>query len=346
MFRNGMDFNLPWSRKTMSAIQGEQAESCEACLRGIPPVCLFDPECNDRDAEILFTASFLALETPKNTLHSIEQLKHSVFEQFPSELALLSRAEHELVLKLLFFSGKIILLSDSDICAGYHLVRRLWCKVESTEQGLLLTLPRQLMAAAVILLTHDSHKQIRTVLDTVDEGIQNTLYLYGIMQADGPFNHLKDLLSGSPAANPVLIKRWLCTEYDYWYDHSQHFMLIHPGVAHPGRLISSPMYHGDAMVEMEESSLIATMDSLDFIEKPLWDKVRHFLRSSIRPELSLEDSTEDLLLLAKQDIQLNEFMEVLSSMTLGIPSEDLKRITSLLKDQTPRWITLNAGRLQ
>lgn len=346
MLRTGMDPFLPWSSKTMTMIQTEQADECEACLRGIPSVSLFDPQCTDQDAEILFAASFFKLEDKHRRLHSIEELKKLVMNLFPAELALLSCNERDLMMKLMFFSHQVPLHTDNDICAGYQLVRRLWCKILHTEKGLALTLPLQLRTAALILLGNENYKNIRNLLDSSEANIRNTLYLAGMVQEKGPFDHLRGLLAGTPASDPMLLKRYFHCEYDYCYDRLGQEVLIHPGLASLDILESMNGYHGDAMVEMDEASLIAAIDSLDQLEKPVYDRVLANLKSHIRPELSAEESAEDLLILAKQNVSSADMVEAASSMVVGLASQELKKSVLDLHDRIPRWITMTTGRLQ
>lgn len=349
MLRKSMNQCYSWSSKTMSLIGTYQADECEALLRSFPSVSLFDPSCTDEDAERLFSASFFAVEKENSrfALHQAETLKKQVIEYFPSEFSLLSMQEHELMLKLMMFSGRMRLATDHDICSAAGLLLRLWCTIETdSENRIYLKIPHSLLTAALLLLSNDTHRQIRDVIKTVDENIRDTLYLTGIMQAKGPALHLKQILEGSPAADETLISRYLMTSYDYWYDESNRLMLLHDGLADPAILTGLDCYTGDAMVEMDEDSLTAMVNSLDALEKPIYDQMRGLLVSSTRPEISPDEAVEDLVILAKQNIPLPELNNALSTMLTGSITPDMKTAVRKIHEYIPRWVTMSMGRMQ
>ena len=356
MLRTGNYQPLHWADKTMSVLRANQLEACEKSLACLPCRCLFDTDCTDADAENLFELSFYAAEdAPHPSLHTIEALRVRVLSSFAAEIALLSMDEHDLLVRMVLFGGRLRLMDWETVVPAQSLVRRLWCKIE--KQGddaihptLELVMPHQLCTSALLLLAGDHHKQVRDLVERVHDSIDNTLYLMGMMQAAAPEHHLQKLLSGTHADNhPELIRRFLMTGYDYLYDASGRMLLIHPGLAEPDRLLplmSQPFRDPGGFLDMNEKELTEASDSISDLENPLYERMLFLLMDVVRPELTPEDAVEDLIVLAKQGVSLREMEEVLASMLICLPTPEMLKALRDLSDRIPRWLYLSSTRLQ
>ena len=110
MLRLGNTHPYHWADKTMSVLRANQLEACEKDLAGLPFLCLFDGNCTDSDAESFYQMSYYPREdrgTRQVSLHTVEELRVRVLSGFAAELALLSPEEHDLLVRLVFFGGRL-----------------------------------------------------------------------------------------------------------------------------------------------------------------------------------------------------------------------------------------------
>ncbi len=339
-----------WLDKTMSVLRANQLEACEKDLAGLPFRCLFDEDCSDADAENFYNLSFYPGEdrkTHKYALHTVEELRVRVLSSFAPELALLSPEEHDLLVRLVLFGGKLTLQDWEEIFPSRSLVRRLWCRTREENGSRILQMPHQLCASALLLLAGEGHKKIRDAVENVFESIDNSLYLMGLTQAAGPILHLQSLLKDTYAENrPDLIERMLLSGCDHLYDSNGRLILIHPGLAHPDRMLCRMPAASAACQEMSPEALRAASDSLNDLESPLYEQMLFSIQDMVRPEMSPEEAVEDLIILAKQDVPYEDMKEVLSSMLVSLPSADMCKALRDLSGRVPRWIWFSSSRVQ
>ena len=67
------------------------------------------------------------------------------------------------------------------------------------------------------------------------------------------------------------------------------------------------------------------------------------LRGAVRPEITLEEAVEDLRMLAKQGVSLEEMNEVLSSLLLVLPTPAMLEGVRMIYQQTPRWALMKSA---
>lgn len=350
MLRQGNTHSYHWADKTMSVLRASQLEACEKYLAGLPDRCLFDADCSDEDAESFYQISFFPREDRKRSdvmLHTVEQLRVRVLSSFAPELALLSSDEHDLIVRLMLFGGKLVLQDMEELIPARSLVRRLWCRA-ALEDGLhVLYMPHQLCASALLLLAGDGHRKIRDIVEQVQENTDNSLYLMGMTQASGPLLHLRSLLRNTYAENrPDLAERFLCSAFDYIYDHAGRMILIHPGLADPESMLQNMPVAAGACQEMSISALHDASESVGDLESPLYEQMLFSVADAVRPELTPEDAVEDLIILAKQDVPFQDMKEVLSSVLVSLPTAEMLKALHDLSDRIPRWIWFSSSRVQ
>ena len=350
MLRQGSNLPYHWADKTMSVLRANQLEACEKDLAGLPFRCLFDADCTDADAESFYQLSYFPREDRNSrdiTLHTVEQLRVRVLSSFAPELALLSPEEHDLMVRLVLFGGRLVLQDWEDLIPARSMVRRLWCRTALEDGVRVLCMPHQLCASALLLLAGDGHKKIRDAVETVQDSIDQSLYLMGMVQASGPQLHLQSLLKNTYAENrPELIERMLFSGWDYIFDSRGRLILIHPGLADPeGMLLSLPAASG-ASREMSPDALRNASDSISDLESPLYEQMLFSLADAVRPEISPEDAVEDLIILAKQDVPFADMKEVLSSLLVSLPTGEMLKALQNLSARIPRWIWFSSSRVQ
>ena len=350
MFREIHYRHLPWSQKTFTAIRTSEADLYEKRLRAFPHTDVFDDSCSVTDAEKLFAASFFAVEEDSSdTLLTAEDIRKKVLRHFPSELALVSIPEHEMLVRLIFTGGSMSLKTDQDICTAWALARRLWIRVEPTveNEDLRITLPPRILTAAVIILAGDTHRDARSCVETVDDSVSRTLYLYGFMQVSGPKIHLKQLLfSLMPDIPDYIYDRFFQASFTCFTGPSGSFLLLHPALAEPETFIVPGDPMEDAVVNMDPESIRRVNEQLEAQEQPLYDQLFGLIHNACRPELPPEDALEDLILLAKQSVPFTGLVEAFDNMLAGISSGEMLLALRNLHERIPRWISMSSARLQ
>ena len=348
MLRQTDTRSLHWADKTMSVLRADQLEACEKDLAGLPSRCLFEPECSNLEAEKLYELSFCAEEDRRAAgrmlhpvLHTVEELRNRVLDTFAAETALLSVEEHDLLVRAVLFGGRTPLTDWNELLPARGLVRRLWCRVENVGENALLVLPSQLCATVLMLLAGEDHRNIRTLVESFHNTIDNALYLLGAVRVTGLQNYmLSGLESTSAAGQTVLVERFLLAGYDYVYDRSGNLLLIHPGLADPERMM------GIAGADMNPEDINSASESINDLESPLYEKMLSLLQGSNRPEISPEDAVEDLIILAKQEVPLKDMQEVLSSLLICQSTPKMRSALKDLSDRVPRWLGLSTSRVQ
>ena len=152
MLRQGNTRPFHWADKTMSVLRADQLEACEKELAGLPPYSLFDAACSDLHAEKLYDLSYYAPEDRAQraapSLHTANELRVRVLASFTPETALLPSEEHELMVRMVLFGGRIALQDWNELIPALSLIRRLWCSGEWKDNTLILQMPHQLCASA------------------------------------------------------------------------------------------------------------------------------------------------------------------------------------------------------
>ena len=350
MLRQGSTHPYHWADKTMSVLRANQLEACEKDLAGLPCRCLFDTDCTDADAEAFYQMSWFPREDRKRSdivLHTVEQLRVRVLSSFAPELALLSPEEHDLMVRLVLFGGKLALQDWEELIPARSMVRRLWCRTSMEDGVRVLYMPHQLCASALLLLAGDGHKKIRDAVEQVRESVDNSLYLTGMTQGTGPMLHLQSLLKDTYAENrPDLIERFLFSGFDYIFDPEGRLFLIHPGLADPDAMLRCMPAASGTCREMSAEALREASDSIGDLESPLYEQMLFSLADAVRPEITPEDAVEDLIILAKQDVPWSDMKEVLSSLLVSLPTPEMLKALRDLSDRIPRWIWFSSSRVQ
>ena len=353
MLRRGNTRPFHWADKTMSVLRADQLEACEKELTGLPGVCLFDAECRDDHAEKLYDMSWYSDEDRFSgtapSLHTVDGLRTLVLSSFPAESALLPSEEHDILIRLMLFGGHYALQDWEELIPARSLVRRLWCRGEWKDGRLILHMPHQLCATSLIMLAGDDHRKIHEIVEQVLDRIDNTLYLTGVIQASAPIRNLRSLLKGTCAeGRDDLIERMLRSAFDYVYDRDGKLTLIHPGLADPDSLITRMRVASgnQSSRDMNSDTLSTVSNTVMDLESPLYERMLSLLADSVRPELTPEDAVEDLIILAKQGVSIADMKEVLSSMLVSIPTNDMIKSLENITLQTPRWLYYSSSRVQ
>lgn len=330
-----------WIDRTLSVLRTSRLEACSKELTGLGGAGLFDPETTDLDAERLFEESWFAEEEKEKRLHTLEELQLRVLSQFPAEIGLLSPEEHDLILKLIFFGGEMPLMSWDDVLPARTLVKRLWCRMVP-EKGQWIRMPRQILVSAVLLLSSEEVKSVRETAANVMETVENTLYLAGMMPAEMAVRDMAASLRDSLSSDKHdLYMRLLEASFETILTVDGRRMLVHPGLADPWRLTSREHH-----IELDQGSLSDLYASLTEMEDPLYDRMMSLIGNLSRPEISPEETVEDLILLAKQGAPVTEMGQVLGGRIICLPTDEMITVLREMHDRIPRWMGLSMEQLQ
>lgn len=348
MLRESNMQTLTWADKTMSLMKERQLEACEDRLSSLPDFSLFD-DIDDTQAEALWECSFDAQEHPRQReLHTIDALRGMVVRALPAEAALLSVAEHQLLERLLALGGEAELMDAEESGAAEALVRRMWCTISWDEEDrAYLYLPPELLLPLQAIVSSQPHQELRRAVCHYDAAIRGLLYVGGLLQVDEALRHLlEDKLKGTYADHPGLGLRFLRTSFDYTYDERGDMLLLHPGLAEPERLLHIISDIPFMTAALSEEILVGAVNGMLPEERPLAEKMYRLLAGAVRPEITVPEAVEDLLMLAKQGVGLTEMNEVLSSLLTVRPTEAMLEGVRQLYLMTPRWGTMRSGVVQ
>ena len=344
MLRESGIHTLTWADKTMSVLRERQLEACENRLNELPSFGLFDG-CDDQKVETLWQCSYDAQEHPApSRLHSVAELQRQVLLSLPMEAALLSVEEHMLLERLIVLGGRAELMEWEETRGAEGLIRRLWCTLERREDTYAVRLPQQLLFPLTALLAAEAHTEIRERLLRFESAIRGLLYIGGLLHYMEPLSHLRgDVLRGVAGFSDELLMRYLRNTFDYCYDERGDMLLLHPGLAEPERMIRGGLVMTPATFELDEATLMGAMDGILPEERSLFDRMYGLLCGAVRPEITEEEAAQDLLMLAKQGVSLDEMNEVLSSLLIVEPTADMVEGVRQIHRQTPRWGTMTSG---
>ena len=338
---------LPWADKTMSLLRQQQLEACEKRLSTLPSCGLYTYD-DDLHVEELWRCSFDAAEAPvQSRLHTTHELRARILTRLPAEAALLSVEEHHLVERLLTLGGEAELLDWEEMSAAESLVRRLWCVITRIGHRFILHLPQELLTPLTMVMSSRQHEEIRERLMRHDAVIRALLYIGGLLHYEEPLHHLlSDVLDSPGRTEQMLALRYLRTAYDYTHDRYGEMLLLHPGLAEPDQLMSITAPQEGLSIDLDEETIRGAMEGLMPEERPLFERLYGLLLGATRPELSEEDAVEDLRMLAKQGVPLSVMLEVLGSMLMLQPTEEMCSAVADLHALTPRWGEMRMNRLQ
>ena len=328
---------LHWADKTMSILRQEQLEACEKRLSALPKVTVFDLT-DDLCTEDVWQCSYDCQEHPGlSELHTLRELRAHVLGRLAAEAALLSIEEHLLLERLITLGGNAELIDWEETEAAESLVRRMWCTITRSNGRTTVHMPEALLTPLTLTLSGHQHQEIREKLIRHDAVIRALLYIGGLLHYEEPLYHLMtEVVADTYACDLDLAMRYLRVAYDYTYDRQGDMLLLHPGLADPERLM---VMHPAAEITMElsDEAMRGAVDGLLPEEEPLFGRLYGLLQGATRPELTPEGAAEDLLILAKQGVSLQEMQEVLATLLSIQPTPEMRQAVELVHAHTPRW---------
>lgn len=344
MLREGM-LHADWCEMTMSMMREKQFEACERRLVAHPGVSLFAPEATELDAQMLLSGSFETGAAPGGQrLATLEELRERVLERLPLEAVYISVSEMQLLERLLINEGELLLSDWDDIGATEALLRRLWCGFRAEGDDWILTLPQPLHAPILTAIHTQEALEARERLFRFDATIHGLLYIAGLLHCAQPMGvFMREVMRREDALAMQVARRYLQSGFEYVTDANGDLILLHPGLADPYRLFQAQPVEGIFTLELSQELIAGGMNGILPEEIPLHEAMCGALVGALRPEYDLEEAAEDLRMLAKQGVSLEEMENVLASMLAVLPTARMRDALKQLHLRTPHWMGLKTA---
>ena len=346
MQRELSEQSMAWPDKTMSLIRQRQLEACEERLATLPAFGLFQG-CTDENAEELWRITYDAQEqlfSPR--MHTQKELEELVTARLPVELLLMPIHEYELLGRMMLTPSNTELMDWRECAPAESLVRRLLCTVETGSDGaIFLRLAPEMSDAIYRIASDPMHIMMRAKVSSFYLTVMSALNVYGAMWADEAEAYLRTaVLTGTAADNRVSVQRMLRTAFDYVYAADGRMVLLHPGAADPEAMLPflCSVDLKDFAVESEEDDIPQML--ISDAERSAAVTMAGMLEDALRPDLSVWMAAEDLRVMAKQGVSLENMREVLASQLEQQPTALMVSALQLMRAQTPSWICLPQNR--
>ena len=331
-----------WCEKTMSMMREQQFEACEQRLSAQTGAVLFAPDTTDADAQSLLERSYYRGELEKN-LYTIEQLRGVLMAQLPIESLYLPLAERELLEKALMAGGKTILTEWDDIGAAEALTCRLWCSFYIENNHWLLEVLQPLREPLLAVMGTKEYKAAGELLFRYNMMVEGLLYLTGFLHAAQPLQSFcTEIMRRDDKLALSIVQRYLKSTFEYIVGRDGELVLLHPGLADPHRIDMKISAHAMLTVELSQEMIAGSMNGLLSEEEAIHEGMCRMLAGALRPEYDVAEAAQDLRMLAKQEVGVEEMGAVMASMLCVLPTDGMKQALLRLHQFTPRWLGLQA----
>ena len=331
-----------WCEMTMSMMREKQFEACERRLFDHPSVSLFSDRATDDDAQALYLHSYD--HQSDDVLITLDELRARVLERLPLEARYLSTDEQQLLDRLLMNDGELVLGDWDNIGAAEALMSRLWCGLTVDGDLWTLHLPQRLHEPLLKAMNAKDADEIDKRLTHFDSTIHGLLYIAGLLHSSQPMlAFTQNVMMSSDALSTEIARRYLQASFEYVTDSRRDFILLHPGLADPFRLVGLQMPTGSFTLELAEDMILGGIRGILPEEEALHAAMCGALEGGLRPDYDVSECAEDLRMLAKQGVSYEQMESVMSSMLAVMPTERMKAALTGLYCGTPRWMSLKAA---
>ena len=330
--------HLSWSDKTCTGLRDLVMDEAELGLSHMPPVDLFASP-TEQEAAALYRRSYDALEDgPAALVPTAAQLYDRVTARLQTEFRAVSTDEYDLLWRIAMAGGSLELDDRADYPAALSLGQRLWCVIEKTERSFRLTLPQTPCRLMELAIGEPGFQNARIGMTVMEQSLEAMLYMNGVLDAEGLLHGtVPALLRTAPYPLPIL-RRFLLSTFDCYLEGGGRLWLLHDGAASCGELIRQ-QHSPDAMCAMPDPFLLMTLcrDGMLPSEKTESDLLTACLEGAVRPEYTSLDVSEDVRLLLKQSVPLDEVFRVLASRLQVQPTRRMTDCVRQLRKVTSLW---------
>lgn len=336
-----------WCEKTMSMMREKQFEACERRLSTHSGLSLFSPEATDWDAQALLEDSYYGKEGHQKGLATLESLRMQVLALLPLEASFLPHGERDLLERLLVAEGRLSLTEWDDIGAAEALLSRLWCCLYMGPEDWTLILPQALHQPLALALASPEKNRWAQLMLRYNGMMMGLLYIMGFLHGNQPIDIFQsEVMDQQDPLGRIVARRYLQSAFEYVTDGDGALIFVHPGLAEPHRILASMGKDAAFALELSQSMVSGGMNGILPQEEPLHLDLYAALQGNMRPEYDAQDAAEDLRILAKQGVSLEEMQKVMQTMICVLPTPAMNHAVQQLHLRTPAWASLQAAPLQ
>lgn len=329
---------LPWESKTCTSLRDLVVDEAERQLERIPTVDLFDNP-TESDAAALYRFSYAAMEAgPGAPVPSAEELRRSILVSLQDEFRSISQDEYELLAQLAASNGVVPLVNRDCYPTALSLVQRMWCVPGRDKEGFMLMLPETLVRLMELTLTMPGFPASRAHVMGMEQALDAALYMNGVLDADLAMHLvLPAIIRGMPVPSR-LIRRFMIAAFDCCREPSGKLWLLHPGAVNCTEMIRGTR-EGEVSYALPDPLLLLSLCSDGVLpsEKRESDLLTASLNGAVRPEYTGPMVCEDVRVLLKQNVPMDDVMRALASRLSVRPTRRMADCVRQLRRVTCLW---------
>lgn len=337
---------LPWSDKTYSMLLQAREEACEGRLLRLSHRSPLEPDMPENtDTGVLWAMSCYAdRDIPAGKLHSVSDLVDMVMNNMTQDAAFMSVGEELLADKLTRTKGGVVYPDPEELEAAESLVRRLWVSCEARHGRIELNIPVIVRIRLLCLFASKDFREMRDSIRALNDAVTDILYLCGAVRLDRKLlNMAMQFLQNLPEEllKESLVSGFLLRSFRHVYGKDGSLILIHDAMVDPVKTLANISFCSCP----SDEELDVAIPLMDEEEMQLGQQLIGSIALAIRPEIDLHDASQDLILLAKQDVSLSVMNEVLTSVISVRPTEEMLRTVRHVWENVTRWLCLMPGKV-
>lgn len=329
-----------WADRTASHMRAARRNACVQGIGGTPPCAGVIDTLPMDDLGALIAEGWVEVSHAPSDLLLRRSARRAMLSTLADDLDCLSMQEHTLVERMLIGDGQVVLDSVPELEAAYTLRMRLWCDLGHCGQTPCARLDAELMRRLPDLLMRPEHVQRRSRAFVFDGMISGLLYITGFLDVRAPQQRfVREVLGvAESGASARLARNHLEASFDV-DSVAGCRLLLHEALAAPETLVSTLAASGcQALPPLTSEQLFGAMNGMLPEEAAAAEKLCRTLQGALRPDLTPEGATEDLRLLAKQDVPREALKQVMAGMLCVLPTPHMYSVLLEMAGSTPRWM--------
>ena len=295
----------------------------------------------------VYEYSYLNAEKAGEPWPKLQTLRAGIKKQIRLEYPLITEIEEAVLKRVIAFGGYSPLFSDDELTAADSLVKRFWCSCIVHDSGQIsLHVPEALAPTLIVVMTDAAVRADRNKMYALNATLRSMVYLHGMLYAEPAITHLSQHILGiENASEKKLIYRYLKAEFDYCVDRQGNLVLIHPGLIHPERMISSISNAKYQATDFSREMVIGGMNELLREEYAAEDILKSELGFVLQPGYNAGTMVNDVKFLIKQGATHEQLSALISDKLAVQMTPRLENALKRAEMDTVRWQNTTGGRL-
>ena len=287
----------------------------------------------------VYEYSYLCMEKAGQEWPKLPTLRASIKKQIHLEYPLITEQEEALLKRVIAFGGSSPLFTDDELLAADSLIRRMWCNCIVLDNGQIsLHVSDNLAPRLIVLMTDPTVREERNKLYALNATLRSMVYLHGMLYAEPAITHISHhLFSNCDCLEKRFIYRYLKAEFDYCVDKQGNLVLIHPGLIHPERMLSSISNAKYQAADFSREMVIGGMNELLREEYAAEDILKAELGFVLQPGYSAGSMVNDVKFLIKQGATHEELADLISDKLAVQMTPRLENALKRAEMDTVRW---------